>query len=129
MIKKVTGTSKVRKYIVHDPIFMSQIDENCIPLIGDPRFKEGVETIKELSSILLEWLTMREDTISLLKDLQKQREDSYQKRTVSKVAGANAAKVGIILGIFGFGLSFVTSGRSSLGLLIPGLKIKSLFDI
>ena len=108
---------------------MSQIDENCIPLIGDPRFKEGVETIKELSSILLEWLTMREDTISLLKDLQKQREDSYQKRTVSKVAGANAAKVGIILGIFGFGLSFVTSGRSSLGLLIPGLKIKSLFDI
>ena len=102
---------------------MSQIDENCIPLIGDTRFKEGVETIKELSSILLVWLTKRDDTITLLKDLQKQVEESYQKRTVSKVAGASAAMVGSALGIVGFGLSFVTFG-ASLGLLIPGLKVK-----
>ena len=88
-------------------------------LVNDCRFKEGVHSIQELDSGIPEWLTIRKYTLLLLKDLKKQIEDSYQKRCISKVTGASAATVGSVLGIVGFGLSFVTFG-ASLGLLIPG---------
>ena len=91
--------------------------QDCAPLVNDSRFKEGVHSIQELDSEIPEWLrTERKNTLALLKDL---RQDRYQKRCILKVAGASAAMVGSVLGIIGFGLSFVTFG-ASLGLLIPG---------
>ena len=96
-----------------------QVDDSTVSLIGDYRFQEGVETIRSLDFEIQRWLIARECTIDKLKYLKKLIEESYQKRTISKVAGASAAVVGGGLGIVGFGLSFVTFG-ASLVLLVPG---------
>ena len=102
---------------------MSESDLNYLrQLFEDKEFEDlSVNTVPELKKLIDDWLPRREVSIEILKDIKEAVEESYQKRTWAKVAGASAATVGSTLAIVGFGLGFATLGASNVLTIVGGV--------
>ena len=93
-------------------------------LIIDPEFEQAVIALQNLLCAISRAIGHREESLTELKQLKKEIEESYDKSRKARIAGAVASVCGSGLAILGFGLSFVTLG-ASLGIAIPGTLLAS----
>jgi hypothetical protein len=91
-------------------------------LIVDPEFEQAVIALQNLLCTISRAIGHREESLTELKQLQKEIEESYDKSRKARIAGAAASICGSSLAILGFTLSFVTFG-ASLGIGIPGTAL------
>ena len=88
-------------------------------LIIDPEFEQAVIALQNLLCAISRAIGHREESLTELKQLKEEIEESYDKSRKARIAGSVTSVCGSGLAILGFGLSFVTLGVS-LGIAIPG---------
>ncbi len=91
--------------------------------MADDTTEEELQIIGDkIREIVLEILSNRDLTITTLKELKREVEESYDKSRKAKIAGSATAITGSVIAIIGFGLIPVTFG-GSLALSVAGSVI------